>query len=235
MLSTQPDANGQLLPALDRAHHLARAGLEEARRAIAALRDEDLPGPDRLEQLAADFELDSNVYTSLQITGIARDLDSETSLTIYRVVQEALTNIRKHATPAVDPTRPDPAARRTHPPRSSRPRTDRGRTLQRRDRRAAHRHRDHRQEPHQQSVWQDRRARPSTSGRLRLSARPRARIRQRLTAVDVLSATRQLPGLAENCACERCDGCFDLTRGRGPDFKVQSFDGEDDHPAGQPV
>src|SRR5205823_362501 len=33
MLATQPDANGQLPPALDRAHHLARAGLEEARRA----------------------------------------------------------------------------------------------------------------------------------------------------------------------------------------------------------
>jgi signal transduction histidine kinase len=99
MLSRQPDANGQLSPALDRAHHLARAGLEEARRAIAALRDEDLPGPDRLEQLAADFEQDSNVHTSLQITGTARELDSETSLTIYRVAQEAVTNIRKHATP----------------------------------------------------------------------------------------------------------------------------------------
>jgi signal transduction histidine kinase len=99
MLSTQPDANGQLPPALDRAHHLARAGLEEARRAIAALRDEELPGADRLERLAADFERDSNVHTSLQITGTARELDSETSLTIYRVAQEALTNIRKHATP----------------------------------------------------------------------------------------------------------------------------------------
>jgi signal transduction histidine kinase len=100
MLSTQPDANGQLPPALDRAHHLARAGLEEARRAIAALRDEDLPGPDRLEQLAEEFERDTNVHTSLEITGAARRLDSETSLTIYRVAQEALTNIRKHATPA---------------------------------------------------------------------------------------------------------------------------------------
>jgi signal transduction histidine kinase len=99
MLSTQPDPNGQLPPALDRAHHLARAGLEEARRAIAALRDEDLPGPGRLEQLAADFERDSHVATSLEITGTARDLDSETSLTLYRVAQEALTNIRRHATP----------------------------------------------------------------------------------------------------------------------------------------
>src|SRR5262249_20321027 len=50
MLAARPDAEGQLPPALDRAHHLARAGLDEARRAIAALRDEDLPGPDRLEQ-----------------------------------------------------------------------------------------------------------------------------------------------------------------------------------------
>jgi signal transduction histidine kinase len=39
------------------------------------------------------------VHTSLQIAGTARELDSETSLTIYRVAQEALTNIRKHATP----------------------------------------------------------------------------------------------------------------------------------------
>jgi signal transduction histidine kinase len=91
--------SGRLPPALDRAHHLARAGLEEARRAIAALRDADLPGPDRLEQLTADFEQDSNVHTSLEITGTARELDSETSLTIYRVAQEALINIRKHATP----------------------------------------------------------------------------------------------------------------------------------------
>jgi signal transduction histidine kinase len=100
MLSAQPDANGRLSPALDRAHHLARAGLEEARRAIAALRDEDLPGPDRLGQLAEDFERDTDVRTSLQITGETRKLDSETALTIYRVAQEALTNIRKHASPA---------------------------------------------------------------------------------------------------------------------------------------
>ena len=99
MLSTQVDPDGQLPPALDRAHHLARAGLEEARRAIAALRDEDLPGANRLEQLATEFEQDSHVHTSLEISGPARELNSETSLTLYRVAQEALTNIRKHATP----------------------------------------------------------------------------------------------------------------------------------------
>jgi signal transduction histidine kinase len=99
MLAVQPDANGQLSPALERAHHLARAGLEEARRAIAALRDEDPPGPDRLQQLVSDFELDSSIPASLTITGAPRKLDSETALTLYRVAQEALTNVRKHALP----------------------------------------------------------------------------------------------------------------------------------------
>jgi signal transduction histidine kinase len=97
VLSRQPDANGQLPMALDRAHHLARAGLEEARRAIAALRDEHLPGPDGLQQLAAEFERDSQARISLGITGAPRRLDSESSLTLYRVAQEALTNVRKHA------------------------------------------------------------------------------------------------------------------------------------------
>jgi signal transduction histidine kinase len=99
MLAAQPDVNGQLPPALDRAHHLARAGLEEARRAIAALRDEDLPGPNRLQQLASDFEQDSNIRAGLEVTGTPRPLDSEASLTLYRVAQEALTNARKHALP----------------------------------------------------------------------------------------------------------------------------------------
>jgi signal transduction histidine kinase len=99
MLAAQPDTNGQLPPALERAHHLARAALEEARRAIAALRDEDLLGPGRLERLASDFEQDSEIRSVLTMKGTPRPLDSETSLTIYRVAQEALTNARKHALP----------------------------------------------------------------------------------------------------------------------------------------
>jgi signal transduction histidine kinase len=99
MLSRQPNANGELPSALDRAHHLARAGLDEARRAIAALRDEDLPSADRLERLAADFEGDSHVPTRLAISGAPRSLDPEASLALYRVAQEALTNARRHSNP----------------------------------------------------------------------------------------------------------------------------------------
>jgi signal transduction histidine kinase len=90
---------GQLPAALDRAHHLAHAGLEEARRAIGALRDDDLPGPERIEQLAAEFSRDSSISATLEITGVPHQLDSETSLTLFRVAQEALTNSRKHAQP----------------------------------------------------------------------------------------------------------------------------------------
>ena len=42
-------------PALERAHHLAAGGLTEARQAIAALRGDELPGPERLRELADAF------------------------------------------------------------------------------------------------------------------------------------------------------------------------------------
>ena len=97
MLAAAPNANGELAAALDRAHHLARAGLEEARRAVGALRDEELPGPDRLQPLLADFSRDSGIDARLRVTGQPRQLDAESSLTLYRVAQEALTNARRHS------------------------------------------------------------------------------------------------------------------------------------------
>jgi signal transduction histidine kinase len=99
MLAAQPNPNGELPAALDRAHHLARAGLQEARRAVGALRDEELPGADRLERLAADFTRDSQIETTLEVTGSPHRLDPQSSLTLFRVAQEALTNARKHAAP----------------------------------------------------------------------------------------------------------------------------------------
>jgi signal transduction histidine kinase len=85
--------------AVERAHHLGRAGLAEARRAISMLRDDDLPGPERVSSLVEQFERDCGVPCQLTISGAARPLGSEGRLAIYRVAQEALTNVAKHARP----------------------------------------------------------------------------------------------------------------------------------------
>jgi signal transduction histidine kinase len=97
MLAASPNSNGELPAALDRAHHLARAGLEEARRAVGALRDEELPGPDMIEQLVSDYSRDSGIASTLELSGEPRPVDARTSLTLFRTAQEALTNTRKHS------------------------------------------------------------------------------------------------------------------------------------------
>jgi signal transduction histidine kinase len=88
-----------LSEALDRSHSLAKTGLEEARRAIGMLRDDALPGPQRLAALASEFQADTGVQCDFTVEGGERDLPSDCRLALYRVTQEALTNIRKHASP----------------------------------------------------------------------------------------------------------------------------------------
>jgi signal transduction histidine kinase len=63
------------------------------------LRDDELPGPDRLAALAAAFEADTGVPCRFTASGPPRELDSAVRLALYRVTQEALTNVRKHAHP----------------------------------------------------------------------------------------------------------------------------------------
>ncbi len=98
LLAAQGGADSQVGEAIDRAHRLARTGLEEARRAIGMLRDDALPGPERLADLAAEFEAGTGVPCKVAVTGGSkRDLGTDGRLTLYRVTQEALTKIRKHA------------------------------------------------------------------------------------------------------------------------------------------
>jgi signal transduction histidine kinase len=99
MLAAGDPGDPRLSAAIDRAHHLAKSGLDEARRAIGMLRGDELPGPQGLVALAAQFQQDRGIPCELTVSGSGRRLSSQASLALYRVAQEALTNVTKHASP----------------------------------------------------------------------------------------------------------------------------------------
>ena len=96
--STSPDP--QLRDAVQRAHELSRAGLEESRRAVRALRGDSLPGPELIPSLIEQHRLASPAAASYTVSGEPAALPPDAALAVYRTVQEALSNIRKHAADA---------------------------------------------------------------------------------------------------------------------------------------
>jgi signal transduction histidine kinase len=86
--------------------HIQRASeeaLEDLRLTVGLLRDpgtlepvEPVPGLDRLEELICSFA-GAGLQVTREVTGQVRSLPEAVELTAYRVIQESLTNTRKHA------------------------------------------------------------------------------------------------------------------------------------------
>jgi signal transduction histidine kinase len=92
LMAADRGSDPEVVEAIERAHHLAADGLAEARDAIAALRGDELPGPERLQQLADAYPGDCR----LTVAGVPRELRSDARLALYRTAQEALTNVLRH-------------------------------------------------------------------------------------------------------------------------------------------
>jgi signal transduction histidine kinase len=97
LLARDRGVDPDIIQAVDRAHHLAASGLDEARRAIAAERGEGLPGPERIGALADAFKEQSGLPVAVEVHGEPRELPPDARLAMYRTAQEALTNVRRHS------------------------------------------------------------------------------------------------------------------------------------------
>ncbi len=81
----------KLITQIELGHELVSAGLDEARHAVRALRGEAISLAAQLERLC---ELRQ---AELELDGSLQELDADTTLALYRLAQEALTNAAKHA------------------------------------------------------------------------------------------------------------------------------------------
>jgi signal transduction histidine kinase len=100
--SADPDAPGAdtmatMLGQVNRAQRIAREGLADTRRAISALRGDELPGPALLDRLVTDTSEATGIHAELAVTGDPRPLAPEVGLALYRTAQEALINTAKYA------------------------------------------------------------------------------------------------------------------------------------------
>jgi signal transduction histidine kinase len=112
VIAVQADAASKLLrhdPAraeepLATVQATARSALGEMRQLVGLLREADSheaprepqPGIGELGRLVEDAR-QSGLTVALRIDGVARSLPPSVDLAVYRIVQEALTNVRKHA------------------------------------------------------------------------------------------------------------------------------------------
>jgi signal transduction histidine kinase len=96
-LADREHAGKPVSDAIDRASELVRAGLDNARRAVGALRGGPLPTLAELPSLIDGYRSDLQLDITLQIEGEAREVPLDRSLVLYRGAQEALTNVARYA------------------------------------------------------------------------------------------------------------------------------------------
>jgi signal transduction histidine kinase len=90
-------AGARLVEQISSAHGLTRIGMLNARRALQMLRDEETPGPAGLPSLVSQSAAAMGMPISYRVEGTPQQLGQDAALTVYRTVQEALTNVAKHA------------------------------------------------------------------------------------------------------------------------------------------
>jgi signal transduction histidine kinase len=94
------DDSGQWQRHVGQARKLARESLSEARRSVQALRPGRLESsrlPEAVAQLAKDWSLTSGVPVRIETAGAAVPLLPELEVILFRVAQEGLTNVARHA------------------------------------------------------------------------------------------------------------------------------------------
>lgn len=109
IVHTNPDKAAEVM---SRIEHIGRQSLNEMRRMLGVLRrtDDDTTASLTPQPRIADVDaivaqaVDAGLATSLVVAGTPGDLAPGIELTAFRVVQEALTNVLKHAGPSASTT-----------------------------------------------------------------------------------------------------------------------------------
>jgi signal transduction histidine kinase len=87
------------MAALDKAQGLTQEGLKAVRQSVAALRESPLgkrPLPEAIA-LLTETTTQAGIVTEFVVKGEPCPLSNQAAVTLYRVAQEGLTNVRKHA------------------------------------------------------------------------------------------------------------------------------------------
>ncbi len=93
------EAAPDLYATLEKAQTLTRSGLADVRRSVAALRADPMGDKSFLDAVKALIQenQEAGLLVTLRMEGAAQNFNPQTELALYRTLQEALTNVRKHA------------------------------------------------------------------------------------------------------------------------------------------